>query len=193
MRLTGAAGGYDACPTYLVTNFFPAGARDPWGEGVNPDLTLVPCKQDLRQDRTPTCTKAKFDIWNENETKFTGAYQCLKCWWEGYLGEIGTPLSQYGKDSGFGGDKFTIRTLKTSAARFRVQSANNSACAQYTMPPCNAPGVLTPFLGLMLYAQGFDGLICLSPVTRLSLPVSMAPASFCGILPAARRKLLSSS
>jgi len=151
MLLTGAAGGYDACPTYLVTNFVPAGARDPWEEGVDPDLTLVPCKQDLRQDRTPTCTKAKFDIWNENETKFTGAYQCLKCWWEGFLGEIGSD------QSGFGGDKFTVRTLKTFAARFRVQSANNSVCAGYTKPVACGTGVLTPFLGLMLYATQEEG------------------------------------
>jgi hypothetical protein len=151
LLLTGAAGGYDACPSYLVTNFVPAFAPDPWRQGVVPDLTLVPCKQDLRQDRVPTCTKAKFDVWNENETKFTGAYVCLKCWAEGYLNEISPPY-------GFGGDKFTMFTLKTFAARFRVQSANNAAC-KASIPACaSIPGVLTPFVGLMLYVDWETGL-----------------------------------
>ncbi len=96
--LSGLNKEYDACPQYLTFNFFTsdltnlappidvdgAGATIKFGKT---DLTLVPCKQDLRQDRVPTCTKAKFDIWNENETKYTGAYQCLKCWFEGYLNE----------------------------------------------------------------------------------------------------------
>jgi hypothetical protein len=102
----------------------------------------------LRQDRIPTCTKAKFDIWNENETKFTGAYQCLKCWYEGFLNEIGSP-------SGFGGEKFSYWTLKTSAARFRVQSASNAAC-RAAFPEClanPAANVLTPFVGVLLYAE----------------------------------------
>jgi hypothetical protein len=146
LALTGAAGGYDACPQYLVSNFYP---------DLGPDLTLVPCKQDLRQDRIPTCTKAKFDIWNENETKFTGAYQCLKCWYEGFLDEISPP-------SGFGGEKFTWWALKTSVARFRVQSANNAAC-RAAFPECvanPAANVLTPFVGVLLYAErwAIDGL-----------------------------------
>ncbi len=82
---------------------------------VNTDLTLVPCIQDLRQDRVPTCTKAKFDIWNENETKYTGAYQCLKCWFEGYLGDIGSYTI------GYGGEKFWYKNLHTTAGRFRVE------------------------------------------------------------------------
>jgi hypothetical protein len=151
LQLTGAAGGYDACPQYLVTNFFPASPNDGMRD-VNPDLTLVPCRQDLRQDRTPTCTKAKFDVWNANETKFTGAYQCLKCWYEGFLHEIGAP-------TGFGGDKFSGRALKTDIARFRVQSASNAAC-KASIPECaGISGVLTPFVGVLFYAARYeDGL-----------------------------------
>ncbi len=49
-------------------------------------------------------------------------------------------------------------TLKTFAARFRVQSANNSAC-KAAFPACaSIPGVLTPFVGLMLYVDYESGL-----------------------------------
>lgn len=149
LKLDGAQ--YDACPTYLVANFTP-GNSDGYTPFTYPDLTLWPCKQDLRQDRRPTCTKAKFDVWNANETKFTGAYQCLRCWYEGILENIDKP-------SGYGGDKFNLSSLKTFAARFRVQSANNSACRN-GVPGCEKPapglpdpnpGVLTPFIGLVLY------------------------------------------
>jgi len=128
---------YDACPTYLVTNFVPAGitqTQNPWGREVDPDLTLVACKQDLRQDRTPTVVKAKFDVWNENETKYTGAYQCVTCLWEGFLDKIT-----------YNSANFTIKSLKTPIARFRVQSADPAKCG-------NNNKTFSPFLGLMLYA-----------------------------------------
>jgi hypothetical protein len=151
--------GYDACPQYLVSNFWPSKLlTDPYGL----DLTLVPCKQDLRQDRTPTCTKAKFDIWNANETKFTGAYQCIKCWYEGFLREIGQTDPYWGSKLGFGGDKFVYSTLHTWAARFRVQGVASAVCKNKFLKadPLN-PGKLldicpegakpSPLLGLLLY------------------------------------------
>jgi len=119
---------YDACPKYLLFNFFTADSQVHYpvaGDNatfINTNLTLVPCNQDLRQDRFPTCTKAKFDIWNENETKYTGAYQCLKCWFEGYLSDIGK------SKGGFGGAKFTYKNLHTTAGRCRVQGIASSVC-----------------------------------------------------------------
>jgi hypothetical protein len=157
LQLTGQNGAYDACPQYLVTNFIPADIVGNEGP-INPDLTLVPCKQDLRQDRVPTCTKAKFDIWNENETKFTGAYRCIKCWYEGFLDEIGAPY-------GYGGDKFTYFVLKTYAARFRVTGVASSVCVNKFKTPdtiyapgkdkCTGGQVASPLLGVMLYAEPF--------------------------------------
>jgi len=153
--------GYDACPQYLLTNFWPTESiTATWG----PDLALVPCKQDLRQDRTPTCTKAKFDIWNMNETKFTGAYQCIKCWYEGFLHKIGQVDSYWGKTLGYGGDKFVYNTLHTSAARFRVQGVASTVCKnKFLMPDPLNPGKFvdicpdgakaSPLLGLLLYAD----------------------------------------
>ncbi len=117
---------YDYCPSYLVYNFFAQGAD---GAGAS-TLSLSPCQQDLRQDKTPICTKAKFDIWNEDEIKFTGAYQCVKCYFEGVLTNIGTDvwigcnLTQITngkcKAMGVGGNKFLYSVLHTPMGRFRV-------------------------------------------------------------------------
>jgi hypothetical protein len=146
--LSGATGGYDACPQMLLFDFFAKGTSinlpkdGGFATFVNTDLTLVPCIQDLRQDRVPTCTKAKFDIWNENETKYTGAYQCLKCWFEGYLGDIG--LTTYG---GVGGEKFWYKNLHSTAGRFRVEGVSSTVC-NGVFPTCRQQ-VVSPLLGLI--------------------------------------------
>jgi len=106
---------------------------------------LVPCYQDLRQDRIPTCTKAKFDIWNENETKYTGAYRCIKCWFEGYLDEIAT--QQPGK--GFGGEKFVYGPLHTTVGRFRVTGVASTVCASAFGSLCTGGQMESPLLGLI--------------------------------------------
>ena len=154
------------CPQYLVENFI---ASDPDSyKNRRPDLTLWPCIQDLRQDRTPTCTKAKFDVWNENEIKFTGAYQCFKCFLEVFLDEIGTSKknpNHWGhfdggqKGNGFGWDKFTLDSLGTQVGRFRVSGVASSVCT-FRSPwnVCNGKTVNTPLLGVLLYAADFgDG------------------------------------
>jgi hypothetical protein len=130
LNLNGAE--YDNCPGYLVYNFFSADeeSTEPLFTADGSVLSLSPCQQDLRQDKTPVCTKAKFDIWNENEAKLTGAYQCVKCWFESELDEIGA-LTWQGCDvtkiangkckfTGFGGNKFTVDVIHTDLGRFRV-------------------------------------------------------------------------
>jgi hypothetical protein len=145
LRLEGS-GFIDACPKYLVTNFV-TGFNDilptyKAGRSAGADLALWPCKQDLRQDRKPTCTKAKFDVWNESEVKFTGAYQCFKCFFEGYLDELGmgpdyaagsdgAKALRYGRGPAFGPDKFWGDRLKTATARLRVEGIASSVCNNY--------------------------------------------------------------
>lgn len=173
--LSAKAREYDACPKYLLFNFFSS-HTDP---GVRPigldgeasevtigrsSLTLVPCHQDLRQDRAPTCTKAKFDVWNENEVKFTGAYQCLKCWFEGCLQELGTAAGPRG---GRGGRNFTWQGLHTTMGRLRVQGVASAGCRGVFktrgVDPCwTDPSdtdyqgqVAAPLLGLMVTEVDF--------------------------------------
>jgi hypothetical protein len=138
LDLTGLTGGYDACPQYLIANF-PTAVPDVQTER----LTLVPCMQDLRQDRTPTCTKAKFDVWNENETKFTGSYRCIKCWYEGYLSEIGADKI------GYGGVNFTTAGLGGSTyGRYRVQGVASTVCNGKIAGCAGVKQVASPLLGL---------------------------------------------
>jgi len=182
LPLNGAT--YDQCPKYLVANFL-TGWYDADRQNssiipaVKPDLTLWPCKQDLRQDRIPTCTKAKFDVWNGHEVKFTGAYACFKCFFEGYLEQIGfdgkagysnkgKKNSIYGKGPGFGYDKFVGEYLRTPTARTRIIGISSSVCDGWdpgstTIPKTkgcvdadgkNVKSVNTPFLGVLLYGDG---------------------------------------
>ena len=173
---------YDACPLYLTYNFFSKGSSInlPHGEGnatfLDTSLTLVPCHQDLRQDRFPTCTKAKFDIWNEDEVKYANVHQCVKCWFEGYLGNIGK------HSGGLGGAKFLYRNLHTIVGRFRVQGMASTACKNVfattdpdgnQVDPCwTDPAdttfqgqVATPLLGVIATEISFDNGAHLGAVT----------------------------
>lgn len=184
LKLSAQAREYDACPAYLIFNFFSydttgtrqIGLGGPDGESAavamgRTQLTLVPCHQDLRQDRVPTCTKAKFDLWNENEVKFTGAYQCMKCWFEGYLQDLGTAEGPLG---GAGGAKFTLQGLHTTVGRLRVQGVASTVCrgaftttgtGGTTSDSCWTDSSdtklrgqrATPLLGLMITDAVFDG------------------------------------
>jgi len=186
-----ATAGYDACHQYLVANFYPAalyfGPPFPPMGMWRPNLTLWPCKQDLRQDRTPTCTKAKFDVWNENEVKFTGAYQCFKCFFEGFLDDIGTddtntdwtklfypaPPKGYQRGPGFGWSHFIQTTLRTDTARFRVQGIRSSVCDGNTRGCVDSSGaavnsVNTPLLGILSYGYAAD----MDPMTGAQVGVT---------------------
>jgi len=191
--LSGEAGGYDACPQFLLFNFFAIGSSIDLPEGAGfatfneTDLTLVPCNQDLRQDRIPTCTKAKFDIWNENETKYTGSYACIKCWYENYLDQIHkrTPGDWLKTDpatfspltgKGFGGEKFVYQNLHTTTGRFRVQGVKSTVCANVFknaagVDVCAAGGQTdSPLVGLIsteirFITNPFDALIGTTPNT----------------------------
>jgi len=177
---------YDACPNYLLYNFFALGGYTwdfgPFGPST---LSLSPCQQDLRQDKAPVCTKAKFDVWNANEDKLTNAYQCVKCYFEGILSEIGTltwagcDLTKlpYGKCkvTGNKGTVFTEAALKTDNAQFRVNplapTDTFTACVgvfsklDQTTPGAETPVDVcsaarryrTPFVGVLLTEMVADG------------------------------------
>jgi hypothetical protein len=157
LLLTGADGGYDACPEYVLGTFVAKSNKVVLIDGVVPyisDLTLVPCKQDLRQDRIPTYTKAEFDIWNEDEVKSTGAYMCLKCWLETTLEPI--PFSSAGRGTYRNFDKFGIASLHTDLGFFRVTGVASTACKPadwygnfpypYFLPYTTVP---SPLIGLI--------------------------------------------
>jgi hypothetical protein len=126
---------YDACPQYLISTFGPQGATVNLGDGVAAtfgptDLSVATCNQDLRQDMVKHYTKLKFDVWNEYEVKFTGAYQCTNSWYE-------TDLTGLGEIEGYpgqGAEVFTADTLGTVSARYRVEGIHSNVCPFDTEP-----------------------------------------------------------
>lgn len=148
---------YDACPNYLITNFIPDGAAAMDWEGnqgvltdPTPEIAIWPCRQQLYQDRTPTYTKLKFDVWNWNEVKFTGSYKCIKCFYEGALINIDTdqPYGSKYTAAGYGAEKFLASVLGDdyAVARLRVQAVASTQCAN--------TGRAMGLLGLLLYREG---------------------------------------
>jgi len=173
--ILGGDASFDLCHKYLVTNFVPfdnnatpEGTIAPWTTYA-PDLTLWPCKQDLRQDRVPTFTKAKFDIWRWNETKLTGSYQCFKCFFEGFLHAIGDPLNEE-----YYGDYIYKSKMTADQKQYRGPGANGTnflasviGFADDNLPPiarmritgvksdpvCGVSTVATGLLGVLVYGN----------------------------------------
>jgi hypothetical protein len=109
---------YDACPLYLTGQFSPADTPLPdQTEVVFNRLALAGCTLNLNQDWTPVYTKLQFDVWNGDEIKFTGAYECADSWHELAFGDV---------DAASG--NFLLSNLGTLAARYRVQGVKSTEC-----------------------------------------------------------------
>jgi hypothetical protein len=170
--LSGQDGAYDACPQYVLGAFMADGSdfTDSDGNIVDlstTDLTLVPCKQDLRQDRTPTFTKAQFDIWNEDEVKSTGAYICFKCWLETTLAP--SPAYSAGAGTYRNFDKFGVNSLHTTYGFFRVTGVASTAC--------KAADWSGKFPGLSSYATVASPLIGVISKSVTMYPVGGTPSN----------------
>jgi len=107
------------------------------------ELALLPASIDLRQDNDgPTLTKAKFDIWNQNEVRFSGTEKCVACWDQ----EL---LSTYSFSN-----HFLLRNLHTDKGRARIDGvASPAVCAH----PDLMPSVNVPLLGVLIKQITFDG------------------------------------
>lgn len=131
--------GTDYVPSFnqLLLNF------QAWGSSAwsTPDylvvsdtaLTLHPVDWDLREnsDAPPVITKAQFDVWNENEVKFSGAYKCVVCWDQSFLRTYGIP------------NHFGVGALQTNHGKARIDGVAS--------PLCNlqVPGVLSVATSLL--------------------------------------------
>jgi len=79
LRLDGVE--YDEGFDLLQLNFVAAGS-EAYIPGMASDtlLSLMPITMDFRDGAVPVTTHVSFDIWNENEVKFTNLDQCVTCW-----------------------------------------------------------------------------------------------------------------
>ncbi|ABA57483.1 hypothetical protein Noc_0973 [Nitrosococcus oceani ATCC 19707] len=108
---------YEACPKKLIGHFSPAETALGGMQVHRNELTLASCNQDLTQDQQFHFTKLKFNVWNEQEAKYTGAYQCMDSWHQGLLDGVQN-----------NGRNFTASSLKTDVARFKVRGMKSSVC-----------------------------------------------------------------
>jgi len=124
LQLTGANDGssYDGCPAYNIVNFMPNGATLNGVFTIDNDLSVVSCKQDLRQDFLLHTTKLKFTLWNVNENSFTGTYICVDSVASvAFGGGDRTPAL-------VNGTNFDFTTLRTDNARYQVKGVFSTQC-----------------------------------------------------------------
>lgn len=119
---------YDSCPLYQIGQFTPAGvgAADAPTVVLN-RLALVTCVSST--DAALQWTKLQFDVWNEDEVKFTGAFDCAGTWHE----------TSFGADIDAAAQNF--QNLGTYAARYRVQGVKSTQC--------EAPDRFTSAVGIL--------------------------------------------
>jgi hypothetical protein len=128
---------YDSCPLYQIGQFSPAGF-DPQRPAPIVDFihfVVAGCTLDLRQDWTPVFTKLQFDLWNEDEVKFTGAYECADSWHRTTFSDKGITTvlvggaltaSPNGIDAAV--QNFQGAILGTYGVRYRVQAVKSTQC-----------------------------------------------------------------
>ncbi len=86
------------------------------------DLKLMVTDLDLRQDNEgPGNTKARFDIWNSNEVRFSGTERCIICWDETLISDYG-PIANH----------LIIENLQTDKGKARIQNEASTVCPEST-------------------------------------------------------------
>jgi hypothetical protein len=111
------------------------------------DLTLHLLTGDFRQNTTgPRITKAVFDVWNNNEVKFSGAERCLSCWDQRLLGNW-APLANH----------FVRPHLQTDVGKARINGEYSPVVCPtppFPPPPLNGEHAL---LGVVVTQLTYDG------------------------------------
>lgn len=128
---------YDAGPSRLHFSFRTAGGVIESPNANSPAtllqsfLTLAVGGNDLRQETVgPITTKAKFDIWNENEVRFSGTERCVTCW----------DLSGLQTYTAFGfPNHFLLTSLHTTMGRARVNGMASVVCDKNGVKSSDAP------------------------------------------------------
>jgi hypothetical protein len=115
---------------------------------VDTDLKLMPVDLDVRQDNDgPVTTKARFDIWNSNEIRFSGTQKCITCWDETLLSLYPAP------------NNFLVNVMQTDKGKARIHGDGFDSDSSGT-PPCvgpNGPSVESPLLGVSIKEVRFAG------------------------------------
>lgn len=132
---------YDQAFDQLLLDFYAPGTVFSSGGPTvlirDTDLTLMPLDIDLRQDGNgPVTTKARFDIWNMNEFKFSGTERCVSCWDQTLLSNYEAP------------NHFLRVNLQTDKGKARIEGQASILCED---------SVDTPLIGLTAKELSFQG------------------------------------
>ena len=118
LNLDGSEYGY--CFDNLLWDFYAVGSYALSGlveYGADADLTLLSTLLDLRPVAgSPAITKAKFDIWNMNEVRFSGTERCLQGWDQQLLSNYAFP------------SQFLLDYLQTDVGRTRIDGIGSVIC-----------------------------------------------------------------
>jgi hypothetical protein len=155
---------YDSCPLYQIGQFTPVNVNLPAAQIPNTEPVITPggnalsvwgnrlvvlgCTINLNQDWVPVWTKLQFDVWNEDEVKFTGAFECADTWHETVFAPstLFPTTTQNTASLGHGwidsaAQNFQQSTLQSFSARYRVQGVKSAQC--------ETPTRLTQAIGLI--------------------------------------------
>ncbi len=119
---------YDINFDQLLMDFYASGSTGLSSTNttvmVDTDLTLHSMDIDVRQDGDgPILTKAEFEIFNENESKFSGTRRCICCWDQ-------TLLSNYVRDASVP-NHFLRTQLRTDKGYARIDGVHSDECDYY--------------------------------------------------------------
>ncbi|MBK8914887.1 MAG: VWA domain-containing protein [Phycisphaerales bacterium] len=142
LRLNGLD--YEQAPDQLILDFVASGSMALSGGGalvgVDTDLTLHPVSVDFRQETTgPVLTKARFDIWNENEVRFSNTEVCVSCWHQQLLSAYASIPNH-----------FLLGNLQTNKGKARIDGIASIAV-------CGPQSVNAALIGVSVRELGFEG------------------------------------
>lgn len=113
------------------------------------DLTLMPLRLNLMQDSPgPVRTKAKFDIWNSNEIRFSGTERCISCWDQTLLSLYDAP------------NHFVLANLQTDNGKARIDGEASDVCQGSNN---------VPMLGIAIKELKYNGNP--TPAARTAVPL----------------------
>ena len=135
---------YEMCFDYLLLDFYATGTTAFSGAdkivGTDTDLTLLPMKIDLRQETEgPYTTKAKFDIWNMNEVKFSNTERCITHWDQELIGNYDAP------------NHFLLTNLQTNKGKARIDGMASEVV-------CGSDSIDVALLGVAAKILDFEGM-----------------------------------
>ena len=144
---------YEFCFDQLLLDFYATGSS-PFVSStdsivVDTDLTLLPMLIDLQQETDgPVTTKAKFDIWNMNEVKFSNTERCITMWDQELLSNYDAPNS------------FLVANLHTDKGKARIDGMASMLCDYYDGEGNEVLSQFAPLLGvaakMMTWPMGTD-------------------------------------